>query len=94
VYDSPIDASADDVPELETLLKMGSLIDRRSLLAGTLVVIDDEQVVLTSSSLEVESARHSYSARIGVALRGQAVAVNLLNILDQPPINPSSTAKG
>ena len=77
IYGASKDVDVADVPMLESLLKNGVLLERRESLSTTIISADDDQIILTSSRFDPTSARHSYSARIGIALRGVDVVRKL-----------------
>jgi hypothetical protein len=79
IYGSPTNLNVRDIPELENLLKMGAVFVANSTLSGVLIVVDGSHVILTSSRVDAASARHSSSARIGVAIRGEGLESRLFD---------------
>jgi hypothetical protein len=77
IYRASKDVDVADVPMLESLLKNGVLLERRESLSTTIISADDDQIILTSSRFDPTSARHSYSARVGIALKGADVVRKL-----------------
>jgi hypothetical protein len=68
-YCSPTDLPT-DLPGLAILSKYGATLERKNAMDGTIIIADDDHVVISNYKSEVISARRSYAARIGIVVRG------------------------
>lgn len=78
-YSATVDVKVSEAPDLEALMKMGARLNKRSGLAGTIMIFDDDSMILTNAKSNTGSARHSYSARIGIAMRGKGLWTELID---------------
>jgi hypothetical protein len=77
IYSSSMHVDVNEIPVLESLLKNGVTLERRDGVSGTIISVDGNQVILTSSRSDGAPVRHSYSARIGLAIKGPDVVRRL-----------------
>ena len=59
-----------DLSDLDLLSTHGATLERKTTIDGTIIIGDNDNVVISNYKPDVISARTSYAARIGIAIRG------------------------
>ncbi|OAI56596.1 hypothetical protein AYO50_02580 [Acidobacteria bacterium SCGC AG-212-P17] len=64
----------DDNVDVNEAANLGVIFYHNPSIEGSLVIADNDSALLTSGRPEEISARHSYAARVGLALRGEGIS--------------------